>query len=221
MLGFLGRGGRIRTDDFCLPKAALYRAELRPESPPVALDRRARNIRCPLTPPQHGLFAFLAALSFAMDTSNPPGPQQYAADLRLLQIIWSALVTGVALMTAVMGGLTVSGSVPTVADNAAIYFYLTAGFSIVALMVAFSVQRRMLDGLPMKGTHEEIVSAVRTAGIISLAVLEASAFVACISTLLTGELINLLFVVPFFGFALLFFPTASRFESLLNMARRG
>ena len=25
-----GRDGRIRTDDFCLPKAALYRAELRP-----------------------------------------------------------------------------------------------------------------------------------------------------------------------------------------------
>src|SRR5690606_36985736 len=30
-----GRGGRIRTDDFCLPKAALYRAELRPARGPT------------------------------------------------------------------------------------------------------------------------------------------------------------------------------------------
>ena len=156
-----------------------------------------------------------------MDASPPPDPKQYAADLRLNQIIWIALVAGVALMTAVMGGLTVSGSVPTVTDNAAVYFYLTAGFSIVALIVAFSVQRRMIDSLPMRGTYQEVAGAVRTAGIISLAVLEASAFVACIATLLTGELINLLFVVPFFGFALVFFPTAARFESLLHMARRG
>jgi hypothetical protein len=156
-----------------------------------------------------------------MDASITPDPQQQAADLRLIQLVWVALVMGVALMTAVMGGLTVSGSVPTLPDNHALYFYLTAGFSIVALVVAFSVQRRMLDSLPMKGTYEEVVGAVRTSGIISLAVLEASALVACVSTLLTGEFINLLFVVPFFGFALLFFPTAARFESLLNMARRG
>jgi hypothetical protein len=28
---FSGRGGQIRTDDFLLPKQALYQAELRPE----------------------------------------------------------------------------------------------------------------------------------------------------------------------------------------------
>lgn len=156
-----------------------------------------------------------------MDPLPPPDPQHYAADLRLLQIIWVALVTGVALMVVVMGGLTVSGSVPALSDNAALYFYLNAGFSIVALIIAFSVQRRMMDGLPTKGAYQEIIGAIRTAGIISLAVLEASALVACVVTLLTGELINLLLVVPFFGFALLFFPTASRFESLLHIARRG
>jgi hypothetical protein len=156
-----------------------------------------------------------------MDAPTTPDPQRQAADLRLLQIIWVALVTGVALMAAVMGGLALSGAVPALPDHHALYFYLTAGFNIVALIVAFSVQRRMLDRLPMKGTYEEVAGAIRTAGIISLAVLEASAFVACISALLTGELINLLFVVPFFGFALAFFPTATRFESLLHMARRG
>ena len=106
-------------------------------------------------------------------------------------------------------------------ENAATYFYVTAGFSIVALMIAFTVQRRMMDGLPTRGTIQEVLGAIRTAGILSLAVLEASALVACVVTLLTGELINLLFVVPFFGFALLFFPTAGRFESLLRLAQRG
>ncbi len=130
-------------------------------------------------------------------------------------------MVGVALIAGVMGGLTLSGSIPPFTDAAAPYFYLNAAVSMIALIVAFSVQRRMVDGLPMKGTYEEMVGAIRTSGIISLAVLEGSALVACIVTLLTGEMINLLFVVPFFGFALLFFPTAPRFAALLDMAQRG
>ena len=156
-----------------------------------------------------------------MDASTTPDPQRQAADLRTIQIVWAALVMGVTLMAGVMGGLALTGSVPPITDNAALYFYLNAAFSIVALIAAFSVQRRMVDGLPTKGTYEEIVGAVRTSGILSLAVLEASALVASIVTLLTGELVNLLFVVPFFAFALLFFPTAPRFASLLDMAQRG
>ena len=34
-----GRGGQIRTDDFLLPKQALYQAELRPEGSTAVINR--------------------------------------------------------------------------------------------------------------------------------------------------------------------------------------
>ncbi len=156
-----------------------------------------------------------------MDTSTPPDPQRQAADLRTLQIVWGALVGGVALMSVVMGGLTLSDSGGTSTENAALFFYLSALLSMIAIVAAFAVQRRLRERLPTQGTYEEVVTAIRTSGIISLALLEFSALVACVAAFLSGEPINLLFVVPFFGFALVFFPTARRFETMLDAARRG
>ena len=142
-------------------------------------------------------------------------------DLRALQVVWSALVGGVALATAVLGTLTLLGAGRAVTEHAPWLFITNAVLNMVAVVVAFAVQRAMRTRLPAEGTRAEVVAAVREGGVLSLAPLEASALIACVAAFLTGEWVNLLFVVPFFGFALLFFPTTARFEALLASARRG
>jgi hypothetical protein len=152
-----------------------------------------------------------------MSTTDASPP----SDLQSLQIVWSALVGGVALATLVLGGLTLWGAGPAVTGYASLLFFANAAANIVAVVVAFAVQRRMLTRLPAKGTRAEVIAAVRSGGVVSLAPLEASALIACVAAFLTGQGINLLFVVPFFAFALLFFPTTPRVERLLEIARRG
>ncbi|MEM1042383.1 MAG: hypothetical protein AAGI91_07095 [Bacteroidota bacterium] len=145
-----------------------------------------------------------------------------AADLRALQIVWKALVGGVALMTVVLGGLTAIGYGQVVGGNAATFFYVNAAINFAAVLGAFAVQRRLIDAkLPATGTPAEAVAEIRSSGVLSLAFLEGSALVAGVSAFFTGEAVNLLFVVPFFGFAAVFYPTAARVEALLSFARGG
>ena len=142
------------------------------------------------------------------------------ADLRTIRLIWIAITAGVAMMTAAFAGMTALGMARGMEDHAALLFYLNAGVSIVAIVVAFAIQRKMMARLPRLGTYEQVVSAVRLAGITSLAIMEGSALVAGLCAILSGQGINLLFIVPFFGFAALFFPTEARFASLLRLAGR-
>jgi len=150
-----------------------------------------------------------------------PDPSRPDEDVRSLQIVWGALVAGVALATAVMGGLAYASQDAAFADGAETFFLINAAVSILAVIGAFAVQRRLVDRLPALGTRAEVVATVRTSGVLSLALLEGSALLACIAAFLTGELINLAFVVPFFAFALMFFPTAARLDALIDMAQRG
>lgn len=144
------------------------------------------------------------------------------ADLRTLHLVWSALLGGVALMTVVLGTLTIIGYGRAFDEGTAVFFYVNAAINFSAVLAAFAVQRRLMDHrLPATGTRAEGLAAIRTAGVLSLAFLEGSALVAGVAAFLTGELVNLLFVVPFFGFAAVFFPTTARVEAWLNLAQRG
>ncbi len=141
------------------------------------------------------------------------------ADLRALQLVWRALVGGVALMTVVLGGLTAVGYGRAVSEGTETFFYVNALVNLAAVLAAFAVQRRLVDRkLPAAGTRAEALAAVRSSGVLSLAFLEGSALVAGVASFLTGELVNLLFAAPFFGFAFVFFPTAVRVEALLVLA---
>ena len=149
-----------------------------------------------------------------METRSP------SADLRTIRLIWLAIIAGVAMMTVAFVGMTTLGVGRGMEDQAALLFYLNAGVSIVAIIAAFTTQRKMMDRLPRLGTYEQVVSAVRLAGIISLAIMEGSALVAGLCAILSGQGVNLLFIVPFFAFAALFFPTEQRFASLLETSER-
>ncbi len=143
------------------------------------------------------------------------------ADLRALQLVWCALVGGVALMTVVLGGLTAVGYGRAVDGGSEVFFYVNALANLAAVLAAFWVQRRLVEQrLPATGTRAEALGAIRSAGVLSLAFLEGSALVAGVTAFLTGEIVNLLFTLPFFGFAAVFFPTAGRVETLVAMARQ-
>jgi hypothetical protein len=152
--------------------------------------------------------------------SAPESPPP-ADDVRTLQIVWSALIAGVALATAVLGGLAFASEGAAFTDGAETFFLINAVISILAVIGAFAVQQRMVGRLPAQGTRAEVIATVRTSGVLSLALLEGSALLACVVAFLTGELINLAFVVPFFAFAALFFPTAARLDALFDVAQRG
>ena len=148
-------------------------------------------------------------------------PRDPTADLRTIRAVWLAIVAGVAMMAVAFTGLTWLGIGRVLSEHAAAAFYANAAVNLASVVGAFAVQQRMLGRLPHAGAYEEVVADVRLSGILSLAILEGSALVAGLAAVATGEAFNLLFLVPFFGFAALFFPTRARFEGWLALAGRG
>ena len=148
-----------------------------------------------------------------------PAPDP-AADLRPLQLVWAALIAGVIVLAGVLGGLSVAGRGAGV-EPAAVLFYANAAVNLAAVIGAFWVQRRLMDRLATTGTRAEAVAAIRTDSLLSAALMEGSALFAAVAAFVSGQAVNLLFVLPFFGFAAVFFPTAGRLALLLRMAGRG
>lgn len=145
-----------------------------------------------------------------------PTPERIAADLRTLRTLWVAIALGVVAFTAVFATLVLGGSgggsLPP-----DLPFYLAAIASVASILAAFYVQRRLAEqALPAAADYDAAARAVRTHGLVSLAVMEAGAVLAGVMALLSGTLTPLAFVVPFFAFAWLFFPTEGRYLYLLS-----
>jgi hypothetical protein len=151
--------------------------------------------------------------------SAPPDPQA-ASDRRTLVVLWLAVTTGVALLVGVLVVLVGSGTGGTMADGT-LLFYLNAALNVGAIAGAFAVQRGLEARLPATGSYAEAAALIRTRVILSAAVIEASAFFAGLAFFLTGEGINLAFVVPFFAFMFLFFPSEGRYAYWLALRARG
>ena len=147
-----------------------------------------------------------------------PAPERISADLRTNRVLWLAIAVGVVLLIAIMIFLISSGSGGTLAAKS-LFFYLNAAISLGTIAAAFAVQRNLTEQLPRAGTYDEAAMLIRQRGLIAIALMEASAFFAVIAAFLTGELINLAFVVPFFVFAYLFFPTEAKYLYWLSLWR--
>ena len=150
-----------------------------------------------------------------------PPPAQVAADRRTLTVIWLAITMGVVLIVAVMAFLISTGAGGAMAEQRTLFFYLSAVFSVVAIAAAFTVQRGLDARLLGPASYAEAAALIRTRAILSAAVLEASALFAAVAAFLTGELIDLAFVVPFFAFVALFFPSEGRYAYWLALRERG
>ncbi len=141
---------------------------------------------------------------------NGPTPEQLAADKRTLRVIWLSISMGVVILCAIMTFLLRSGSGGSLADNSLI-FGLNAVINVVALITGFSIQKKLDATVPTLESYADAIALIRTRCIISIAAVEASAMFAAIAMFLTGEFLNLAFVIPFFAFAWLFFPSEARF----------
>ncbi len=147
-----------------------------------------------------------------------PPPARLAQDLRVNRLIWTAVAAGVVILTTVLTYLASTRAEPPASDLA-VLFYVNAALSMGAIGAGFWMQRTLTEALPKAGTYEEAALLIRTRGIVSIAVMEASALFAAVATYVTGELINLAFVLPFFAFLALFFPTEARYTFLLGHRR--
>jgi hypothetical protein len=145
-----------------------------------------------------------------------PAPDRLASDLRTNRVIWLAVVAGVVLFTAVMIYLLATGDGGS-PESGSLFFYANAALNVAAIAAAFAVQRSLDERLAHAGTYEEAALLIRQRGLIALAIMEASAFFAIVALFLTGEWLNLAFVVPFFAFAALFFPTEARYAYWLSL----
>ena len=141
-----------------------------------------------------------------------PAPERIAADLRTLRTLWVAIALGVVVFTAVFATLVLGGSGGDGTLPPDLPFYLAAIASVASIFAAFYVQRRLAEqALPAAPDYDAAARAVRTHGVVSLAVMEGGALIAGGMAWLSGTLTPLAFVAPFFAFAWLFFPSEGRY----------
>jgi hypothetical protein len=134
--------------------------------------------------------------------------------LRQIQIIWAALIIGVVLFlgVAIFVGPNIGAAEDFPLD---LYMGLTALVSIVAIVIGFGIQHRMRSG---RFFGQPLPQGMATDFVLSFAPLEASAMLAVVGYLLTQQAVLLAFLVPFFAFAVLFFPSRVRLDALAEAA---
>jgi hypothetical protein len=120
---------------------------------------------------------------------------------RTLPLLWAAIGAG-GLLAAVVLTL-VAPDPPAMPDAADLAFYAAAVASLTATGAALMLIRS-LDG----GPNDD--AAIRTRGVMALALAEMPAIVAGIAAFLTGNVLALAFVVPFLAFLALTWPSAER-----------
>lgn len=122
-----------------------------------------------------------------------------------------AIIAGVVILIAIMTFVRSMGEGGTESGNN-LFIFLNAVIGVPVIIGGFAFQRKLDQRLTSAQSQDEATRMIRTHGIISLAIVEGSAIFAVISMFITGDMLNLAFVVPFFAFAWLFFPSDSRFN---------
>lgn len=135
-----------------------------------------------------------------------------------LRIVWLAVCAGAAVAVGVFGALAASRPAP-MPEHAEAAFYAAALISVVGTAAAFALQRAMEARLLRAGSDAEAERALRLFGVASLAAAEVPALAGAVAAFLTGDLLSLAFVVPFFAFAWLTWPSDDRVAHWLALGR--
>ncbi|MEM8557395.1 MAG: hypothetical protein AAGG50_06170 [Bacteroidota bacterium] len=137
-------------------------------------------------------------------------------DVRALQVIWLAIVAGALLAVGVLWWLASQAEAPPMAEGGDRLFFINAAVNIGAIVAGFTLQRMLPVRVAAAETETGAMNQVRTFGLLSIAVMEGSALLAGVAAFLTGNALNLAFVVPFLAFAALFFPSNDRIAGLMR-----
>ncbi len=130
---------------------------------------------------------------------------------RTLTLLWSAIGAGGTLAAIVLA--LVAPASPAMPDAADAAFYLIAFVSLSATGAALALIRG-LDGPPQDD------AAIRTRGVLALALAEMPAILSGVAAFLTGNVLALAFVVPFLAFLALTWPSAERIARWRGDGRR-
>lgn len=126
--------------------------------------------------------------------------------LRLLKFLYPASCAGVALFSLAVAVVTVMRETPIVL-SAATWFYAVALGSLLAIAGGFWTLRRLEQRLPEEKNEAAANETILLNHLLAMGALEASALLAIVATFLTHDLMTLAFVVPFFAFAWLTWPS--------------
>jgi len=145
-------------------------------------------------------------------------PASLHRDRKTLQIIALAVCLGVVAISMALAGLVAAGGgLDLLTPDPA--FYIAAALSIASILAGFAVQRRLADTLlPAANGYVGALYAIKTNTIVSFGAMEAGAIGAALMGFLSSTLAPFAFVLPFFAFALMFFPTEGRFRYWLASA---
>lgn len=106
--------------------------------------------------------------------------------MKQLTTIWAALVGGVLLYTAVIGGLLAAGSLDAGNMDPALMNYVGAGV-IVYMAVAVFARRTMVAQIPSAASPEERFRQYRVLTIVALALMETGGLVVVTFGMLAGS----------------------------------
>lgn len=106
--------------------------------------------------------------------------------MKELTLIWAALVGGVVLYTAVIGGLLYTGTLEMSAFDPALLNYVAAAV-IVYMMVAVFARRTMVAQIPDHAPAEDRVQRYRIVTIVALAMMETGGLAVITMAMLAGS----------------------------------
>lgn len=130
---------------------------------------------------------------------------------RTLPLLWAAIGAGGTLAAVVLA--LVAPASPAMPDAADLAFYAAAFLSLTATGAALALIRS-LD----HGANDD--AAIRSRGVLALALAEVPAVAAGLAAFLTGNVLALAFVVPFLAFLGLTWPSAERIARWRGDGRR-
>ncbi len=159
--------------------------------------------------------------------SNPDSQASFAARLRTMQILVSAMIMGVAGFVVIAVLMRGSGAMKAAPDPPMVT-YVAMLFTLPNI-VAFVIMRQMVlkQGLsklvsappPPEDQWKSFLALYQTRLIISAALLEGQAFFLVIAYLLEGQLPCLILALIYLVGLALLFPTQPRLETWLERVR--
>jgi hypothetical protein len=141
-------------------------------------------------------------------------PRLRPADLRPIQRLWAILIGSTVLSVVMLLGLYLR-SAPLVPEVKEATFYTNALLNFAAVAGSMWAQQHAVRRIEEAQTPQGAFVAARMGGLTALLLLEISALVAGAAALVGGEAINFAFVVPYVIYAVAFFPTPLRLQTML------
>ena len=140
--------------------------------------------------------------------------------MRTIQIIHFAMITGMVMFLGVIGFLHSSGSFDGASDDSLnqVLFMVSAAALITLIPISYLIYRNRLKAIPKSIGLEEKLEAYKTTNILQFALLDAAAMVSLVTFLLTEEKMMIIPIGIILGIFFLNRPSVSKTVQELELS---